>query len=103
MKYGGHVRNFVVDNFLFGEEDGFDDNTSFVESGIIDSMGMLQLIAFLEKTFAVEIADRELLPENLDSCALIDAFICRKLDASITGPMASRHADPVPAGEHAGA
>jgi acyl carrier protein len=74
------VRRFVVSNFLFGEHPAsFGDDDSFLETGIIDSTGVLELVAFLEEQFAIKISDQELLPENLDSVSLVAKFVCRKL------------------------
>ena len=73
------VRGFIVDNFLFGTEDeSLTDDASFLETGIIDSTGILELISFVEKTFEITIADDEMLPENLDSLDRISAFVLRK-------------------------
>ena len=76
------VRTFVVQNFLFGKDDALTDEQSFLESGIIDSTGILELVAFLEKTYGVEISDEELLPENLDSINSISEFLRTKLEIS---------------------
>ena len=43
------VRNFIIENFLFGDGNGLEENTSFLESGIIDSTGILELVSFLEE------------------------------------------------------
>ena len=75
------VRKFVVDNFLFGDAGSLGDDTSFMEGGIIDSTGILELIAFLEKTCGIRIEDGELVPENLDSLARVARFIERKKTA----------------------
>ncbi len=72
------VRGFIVENFLFGEEKGLGDETSFLESGIIDSTGILELVAYLEETYGIKVADEELVPENLDSLANIRAYLLRK-------------------------
>lgn len=73
------VRAFIVDNFLFeNRTEGFDDDTSFLESRIIDSTGILELVAFLETTFDLTIEDEELDPANLDSLNQIAAFVERK-------------------------
>jgi acyl carrier protein len=62
------IKEFVISNFLFGQKDhALSDEESFLESGIIDSTGVLELVAFLEQNFGIAVADRELLPENLDS------------------------------------
>ena len=73
------VRNFVVENFLFGNANGLADDTSFLEAGILDSTGVLEVVAFLEQQFDVRVDDDELTPENLDSIASIGAFVSRKL------------------------
>lgn len=83
------VREFVVANFLFGQDDPtLTEDRSFLENGIIDSTGVLELVAFLEQRFAIAVGDRELLPENLDSIGNIARFVSRKLagqDAAVAG------------------
>jgi acyl carrier protein len=80
------VKDFIVANFLFGQEDiGLGADQSFLETGIIDSTGLLELVAFLEQRFALTIADRELLPENLDSLANVSRFVERKLESAKVG------------------
>ena len=74
------IRQFIIDNFLFGDDEGLEADTSFLEEGIIDSTGMLELINFLEETFAIEIADEEMVPENLDSISNITIFLETKMD-----------------------
>jgi len=75
------IRHFIVENFLFGDDDGLDADTSFLENGIIDSTGILELVTFLDETFNIEIADEELVPENLDSINSIVSFLSHKTDA----------------------
>ncbi|MFT3868844.1 MAG: acyl carrier protein [Nibricoccus sp.] len=72
------IRRFVVDTFLFGSEDGVANDASFLANGIIDSTGVLELVAHLEKTYRIKIKDDELIPENLDSIDSIAAFLSRK-------------------------
>ena len=72
------VREYIVENFLFGEDDNLEDNTSFLEEGIIDSTGILELVTFLEETFSISVKDEELIPENLDSLNNIGAYLERK-------------------------
>jgi acyl carrier protein len=69
------VRTFIIDQFLFGDGGGLKDDTSFLETGLIDSMGIMELVAFLEKTFRIKIDDHELIPRNLDSLNQIYAFL----------------------------
>ena len=75
------IRAFIVENFLFGSDDpDLTGEASFLETGIIDSTGILELIAFVEKTYGIRIEDAEMLPENLDSLDRIAAFFARKRD-----------------------
>lgn len=74
------IRQFIVDNFLFGQETTeFSDEASFLESGLIDSTGVLELVAFLEERYGIVVADEELIPENLDSVNNLEAYIARSL------------------------
>ena len=73
------VRAFVVENFLFGEEEGLKDDTSLLEEGIIDSTGILELVSFLEEEFTIIIEDEELIPENLDSINYVVGYLERKM------------------------
>ena len=76
------IRQFVVENFLFGQSDRqIADDQSFLEGGIIDSTGVLELIAFLESRYGISIADDELVPANLDSVNRVATFVAVKLKA----------------------
>ena len=75
------IKTFIIENFLFGSEDGLKDETSFLEEGIIDSTGILELVTFLEEEFSIAIEDEELVPENLDSINNVTAFLDRKIAA----------------------
>jgi acyl carrier protein len=72
------IKYFIIENFLFGNEDGLTDDSSFLEEGIMDSTGVLELVTFLEEEFAVKIKDEELIPENLDSINNAAIFIQKK-------------------------
>ena len=78
------LRAFIVDNFLFGADEPFADGDSLMDSGIVDSTGVLELIAYLEEQFGISVEDEELLPENLDSINNLAAFIGRKQAAPST-------------------
>jgi acyl carrier protein len=69
------LRDFIRENFLFGQDTTLEDDDSFLERGIIDSTGVLELVAFLEKRLHIRIADDDLLPENLDSINNLLRFI----------------------------
>jgi acyl carrier protein len=81
MNTRARIRRFIVESFFV---DGFSDEESFLRNSIIDSLGMLELVAFLEKEFGIKIADTELVPENLDSLARVCAFVERKQLAGTT-------------------
>lgn len=76
------IRKYIVENFLFGEDEGLKDDTSLLEKKIIDSTGILELVAFLEKEFSIRIRDDELVPENLDSIDNINHYLSGKKTAS---------------------
>jgi len=72
------LREFLQENFLFGQEVTFADDASFLEQGIIDSTGVLELVTFLEDHFQITLADDELVPENLDSIDNLARFLKAK-------------------------
>jgi acyl carrier protein len=77
------LRRFVVENYLFGEGDGqLSNDDSFLDKGIIDSTGVLELVSHLEKTYAIKVQDEELIPENLDSVNRLTRFLRTKLPPS---------------------
>ena len=79
------ITSFIVENFRFGESnDGLKESDSFLDNGIIDSTGILELVSFIEETYAIQVDDEELIPENLDSIANVSAYVQRKS----TGPKA---------------
>jgi acyl carrier protein len=71
------IRGFVSQTFLKGGEanPGLESDTSFLEKGIVDSTGVLELVAFLEETFDIKVEDEELVPENLDSVSNLVRFV----------------------------
>ena len=74
------VRGYIVERFLFGQGgDSISNTDSFLESGIVDSTGVLELVMFLEQRFGIKVNDDELVPDNLDSIDKVAGFIGRKL------------------------
>jgi acyl carrier protein len=74
------IRQFIIDTFLFGDtETELSDGDSLLDSGIVDSTGVLELVAFIEDEFNIEVRDEELIPENLDSLDQLAAFVERKM------------------------
>lgn len=73
------VRQYILQNYLFTEdESALSDDVSFLESGLIDSTGMMEVIFFLEETFSIKVEDEEMVPENLDSVNNLLGYIERK-------------------------
>ena len=73
------LKEYIIENFLFEEDGSLQEDTSFLDSGIIDSTGMLELAHFIEDEFQINIEDEEMLPENLDSLKAVKEFISSKL------------------------
>jgi acyl carrier protein len=76
------VRAFLVDTFLLGDDDGFAVDESLLDSGIVDSTGVMEVVAFLEESFGIAIDDDELVADNLDSVERLAAFVGRKQQRS---------------------
>jgi acyl carrier protein len=78
------VRTFIKDSFLFRENlAGLADSDSLLESGVMDSTGVLELVAFLESELDIQMSDVEIVPDNLDSIAAIVAYVERKRATAI--------------------
>jgi acyl carrier protein len=73
------IREFIIENFLFGDANGLKDDTSFLDEGIMDSTGALELVTFLEEEFSITVEDEELIPENLDSVNNVTAYLEKKM------------------------
>ena len=75
------LRKYIDENFLFGVDAEYSDGDSFMENGIIDSTGVLELIAYLESSFGFKVRDEDLVPENLDSISGLVQFVGRKQES----------------------
>lgn len=79
MSIEAKIRQFILDNYLFSSDQSLlANNDSFLQKGIIDSTGILEVIQFLTDEFGVEVQDSEMVPENLDSVSNLVAFVARK-------------------------
>ena len=73
------VRQFILSNYLFTDDDKkLSDAQSLMQSGAMDSTGILELIMFLEENFGIKVADEEMVPTNLDSVESVVSFVERK-------------------------
>lgn len=70
------IRRFVRDSFLVDE---FGDDDSFLGSGLIDSLGILQLVSFVEAQYSIVVADTDLVPANFDSVSKLAAYVQRRI------------------------
>ncbi len=76
------IREFVKMNFLFdGGDANLNDTTSFMEEGIVDSTGVLELVLFVEETWGLTVDHEDLLPENFDSVEALTGYVTRRLAA----------------------
>jgi len=73
------IRHYIMENLLFTEDESIlQDSSSFLDEGIIDSTGVMEIILFIEETFGIKVNDDEMLPANLDSVDNLAAFVQRK-------------------------
>lgn len=77
------VKEFIIENFLFGEEVQLELDTDFFDKGIIDSTGVLELVSYMEETFDISVDDEELIPENFSCLENIDVFLKKKLNQKV--------------------
>lgn len=73
------IEKFVLDQLLLGDAERMPSREdSLIETGVVDSTGVLELIEFLESEFGIQVADTETVPENLDGIGRLTAFVGRK-------------------------
>ena len=77
------VKEFIIENFLFGDEEQLELDTDFFDKGIIDSTGVIELVSFLEETFNISVDDEELVPENLSSLKNVEVFLQKKINQKV--------------------
>lgn len=75
------IRTYIVDNFLLGLDDGFDNAESLLARGVVDSTGVMELAMFVEEAFNIKVKDEDFIPGNFDSVHKIAVFVERKLAA----------------------
>jgi len=73
------IKEYIAKNILFSDN-GFpyEESASFLEEGIVDSVGIMELVSFVEDSFGVSVADTDVTPENFDSISRLSAYIRRK-------------------------
>ncbi len=79
------LRNFITENFLFGDESRtIAGSDSLIQNDLMDSTGILELVAFLEDHFGISVADEDIMPENLDSIDRITAYVTRRQEEQVS-------------------
>jgi acyl carrier protein len=80
------IRDYVLENFLFTSDNGhLQDDDSFLEEGIVDSTGVLELVMFVEETFGFAVEDEEIVPEKFDSVERLACYVRLKVGEAAPG------------------
>lgn len=80
QNYSDVIMNFIVENFLFGDNSQLKTDTPLFEKGIIDSTGVLELVSFIEEKYNITLQDDELVQDNFSSISAIEKFLRNKLN-----------------------
>jgi len=76
----GSIKKYIENKFLRGDaKKSISTEESLLDSGLIDSMGIFELVAFLEKEFDIEITDEDLVPDNFESLNLIASMVTKRI------------------------
>src|SRR5256885_13072277 len=78
------IRDFILENYYFNQDGTLEDGDSFMDRGIMDSTGILELVSFLEEKYVIEIDSDEMMPDNLDSIARLTNFVNVKLSRGLS-------------------
>jgi acyl carrier protein len=82
MERRGQIKQFVLQNFLFSDnESAIGDEDPLIRGGVVDSIGIHELIVFLERNFQISVSPEEMTPAIFDSIRSVDEFVTRKLEA----------------------
>jgi acyl carrier protein len=77
------IRDYLMANFVLDTTLVFDDACSLLEAGILDSTGAMELVAFLENTFSIDVMEEDIVADNLDSIDQIFGFTVRKVEGRV--------------------
>src|SRR5215468_8919861 len=79
MSIEDKIRNFILKNLYYTESTDLTDDVSFLAEGVIDSMGSMELVAFVESEFKIKVEMSEVIVKNFDSIRKMASFVRRKL------------------------
>jgi acyl carrier protein len=77
-----NIRKYIAENMLFTESFTYDDDASFLEQAIIDSVGFMELVAYVQKEFGIEVGPQDLVRDNFDSVNKLARYVSSRLDAA---------------------
>ena len=86
MDIQDRIADFITESLLLGKDVDLGTMPSFLNGGVIDSTGVLELVQFLEETWDIQVTDEEMVPENLDSLASLTRFVREKTSAHAPPP-----------------
>jgi acyl carrier protein len=98
MQIENHIKQFILQNLYFAENNTLGDEDSFLETGVVDSTGVMELVAFVQTEFGVVVGPQDIVVENFDSIRKVAHFVRRKLsvpeqqEPSAAGPLATEPA-----------
>ena len=79
MDIEARIRSYIAQNLLFSDNGfNYSDDDSFLQEGIVDSVGVLELVLFVEQTFGVDVHDQDITPDNFDSVSRLANYIRRQ-------------------------
>ncbi len=81
MQIEDKIREFIVKNLYYAADNPIRDDDSFLETGVVDSMGVMELVAFVQAEFGIEVTQQEIVVENFDSIHKLADFVRSKLPA----------------------
>jgi acyl carrier protein len=91
MQIENQIKQFILKNLYFAEDNTLDDDASFLETGVVDSTGVMELVAFVQTEFGVTVEPEEIVVENFDSIRKVARFVRRKLTpAKVNGSPVAR-------------
>lgn len=81
MDIENNIKTYIAKNLIFsGDEFKYSDDASFLEEGIVNSLGVMELVAYVEEHFGVNVDDQDITPDNFDSVSKLSAYVQRKLN-----------------------
>ncbi len=87
MQIEQKIREFIVKNLYYAEDNPIRDEDSFLETGVVDSMGVMELVAFVQAEFGIQVAQQEIVVENFDSIQKLANFVRKRLPAKAPPPV----------------